>query len=96
MYSKSNDNHDFLLDDTTTKATNACIDCDTLTSGGERNLNHIHIVQEPIINKVTNACKIHGIRTRGGRKSPRHENRDREGMLNIFSTNAAGLVNGKI
>ena len=32
----------------------------------------------------------------GVEKNPRHINMDHEGMLNIFSTNAAGLVNGKV
>ena len=94
--STSNDNHDFLLDDKTTKATNACMDCETLTSGGERNLNHIKKVHEPIVDIVTNACTNRGKRTRRGRKNPRHTNKDHDGKLNIFSTNAAGLVNGKM
>ena len=90
--------HDvFSLDDKTTKASCACIYCDKLTGGGE--INHINKEHEPVYNKVTvtnKVCKTRAKRTRGGRKNPKHMTTEHEGILNIFSTNAAGLVNGKI
>ena len=90
--------HDVLsLDDQMTMASSACTFCDNST--GVCEINHINKEHEHVYNKVTVTNKVYkncGKRIRGGRKNPKHMNIEHEGILNIFSTNAAGLVNGKI